>query len=135
MTLLVWDATYSVNIREIDGQHQKLFALVNDLYEAMQEGLGRDAIGAALRQLVDYTAYHFSHEEKLFREHGYAGDEAHRAGHAKLTERLKAMKQKFDAGQTNVTLDMLRFLRDWLNTHIMDEDKKYMGFLIAKGVS
>jgi hemerythrin len=30
---------------------------------------------------------------------------------------------------------MLGFLHDWLNNHIMDEDKKYMGFLIAKGVS
>lgn len=109
MTLLVWDAKYSVNIPEIDGQHQKLFALLNDLYEAMQEGLGRDIIGAALGNLVDYAIYHFTHEEKLFRQHGYAEEEAHRAEHAKLAERLKAMKQKFGAGQTNVTLDMLRF--------------------------
>jgi hemerythrin-like metal-binding protein len=135
MTLLVWDAKYSVNIREIDAQHQKLFASVNDLYEAMQEEHGRDIVGAALRNLVDHTVFHFTHEEKLFRQHGYAEEEAHRARHAELIERLKAMKQEFDAGQTNVTLAMFRFLTDWLDNHITDEDKKYAPFLIAKGVS
>jgi hemerythrin-like metal-binding protein len=135
MTLLVWDAKYCVNIREIDRQHRKLFDLLNDLYEAMQEGLGKDLIGEALGNLVDYTAYHFIWEEKLFRQHGYAEEAAHRAGHARLTTQLNAMKQKFDDGQTNVTMDMLRYLRDWLNDLVTGEDRKYAPFLIGKGVS
>lgn len=52
-----------------------------------------------------------------------------------LGYQAQSVKQEFDAGQTNVTLAMLRFLSDWLNNHIMGEDKQYVGFLIAKGVS
>lgn len=135
MTLLVWDTKYSVRIRKLDEQHQTLFALLNALYDGMQEELGRDIIGAALGTLVDYVAYHFNFEEMLFGQHGYAAAEHHITGHAVLMERLNTMKQKFDAGQTNVTLDMLRFLSDWLNNHIMGEDKAYVDFLTSRGVT
>jgi hemerythrin len=37
--------------------------------------------------------------------------------------------------QTRVTMDTLKFLRDWLTNHIMRSDQKYVEFLVAKGVS
>ena len=134
MSLFVWDAKYSVNIVEIDRQHQKLFSLFNDLYEAMQEGHGNDVIGEVLTSVVDYTAYHFAHEEALFRQYGYPDEVAHRAEHAKLAEQAKVLVQKHQAGQSHVSMATLKFLCDWLNDHIMGSDRKYAPFLIDKGV-
>jgi hemerythrin len=134
MSLFAWDAVYSVSIREIDRQHQKLFALFNELYDAMQQGDGNEVIGKVLASVVDYTAYHFAHEEELFRKYGYPDEAAHRAEHANLTEQAKALEQRLRAGQSEVTEVTLKFLCDWLTNHIIVSDKKFAPFLIDKGV-
>ena len=134
MKLFEWDAKYCVHIAEIDAQHQKLFALFNELYEAMQEGQGNEVVGKVLTGVVDYTAYHFAHEEKLLRQYGYPGEAAHQAEHEKLTLQARALVQKLHAGQSHVTMATLKFLCDWLNTHILESDRKFAPFLIDKGV-
>jgi hemerythrin-like metal-binding protein len=134
MSLFVWDAKYCVNISEIDRQHQRLFALFNELYQAMQDGHGNEVIDKVLTSVVDYTAYHFAYEEKLFRQYGYPDEAAHRAEHAELTEQAKALAVKLRAGQSHVTMATLKFLCDWLNNHILGTDKKFAPFLIGKGV-
>lgn len=134
MSLFVWDSKYSVNIAEIDRQHQKLFDLFNELYDAMQQGHGNDVVGKVLASVVDYTAYHFAYEEKLFQQYGYPDESAHRAEHAKLAEQAKVLVQKLQAGQSHVTMATLKFLCDWLNNHILGSDRKFAPFLMGKGV-
>jgi len=134
MSLFVWDARYTLNIAEIDRQHRKLFALFNELYEAMQEGHGNEVIDDVLTRVVDYTAYHFATEEKLLHQYGYPEEAAHRAEHAKLTEQAKTLVGKHRAGNGQVAIATLKFLCDWLNNHILGSDKKFAPFLIEKGV-
>jgi hemerythrin len=134
MPLLVWSPKYSVNIRAIDAQHQQLFAMLNELYDAMQAGSGRAVVGPVLDKLLNYAAFHFDTEETLFREHGYPEDASHRAEHAALTYRTRALRRKSDTAAIGVTSETLRFLADWLNSHIVGSDMKYVEFLNAKGV-
>jgi hemerythrin len=135
MPIVEWDpATHSVNIQEIDGQHQKLFACLNDLYDAMIAGQGKAVIGKVLDDLLNYTVYHFDYEDQLFSQHGYPDAVSHRAEHAQLTEHARALKERFDAGQLLVTTETLSFLLGWLNNHILITDKLYVPFLNAKGV-
>lgn len=134
MTLFVWDAKYTLNIAEIDRQHQNLFALFNELYEAMQEGHGNDVVGHVLDSVLDYTNYHFAYEEKLLGQYGYPDEAPHRAEHAKLGEQARLLVQKLQAGQNHVAMATLKFLCDWLNNHILGSDRKYAAFLIEKGV-
>jgi len=134
MSIFVWDAKYSLKIDEIDRQHQKLLALFNELYDAMQLGHGNEVIGEVLAGVVDYTAYHFAYEEKLFLQYGYPDEAAHRAEHAKLTDQATVLVRKHQAGQSHVAVATLKFLCDWLNSHILGSDKKFAPFLIEKGV-
>ena len=131
--LFKWDEKYSLNIGEVDRQHQKLFALVNELYEAAQKGYGREVTGKVLKSVVDYTVYHFDFEEKLMRQYGHPAEAAHRAEHALLTQQAIALVQKHQAGDGLVTMATLKFLSDWLNDHILGSDKECAPFLIAKG--
>lgn len=134
MALLQWGAKYSVNIAEIDQQHQKLFTLINTLYDAMASGHGKEVLGKVLAELAEYTVYHFATEERLFQKHGYPDSPAHKQEHEKLVKQVTELKTKFDAGKTQITLDVMNFLKDWLNNHIMVVDKKYTPFLNSKGV-
>ena len=134
MSIFVWDAKFSLKIEEIDRQHQKLFALFNELYDAMQLGHANEVIGKVLAGVVDYTAYHFAYEEKLFRQYGYPEEAAHRAEHAKLADQAALLVRKHQAGQNHVAVATLKFLFDWLGNHILGSDKKFAPFLIEKGV-
>ncbi|MBI5055189.1 MAG: bacteriohemerythrin [Nitrospirae bacterium] len=134
MPFITWNEEYSVNIKEIDTQHQKLIELINNLFDKMRIGRGKDVIGIILNELVNYTVYHFLTEEKLFQEHGYPEYMQHKKLHSDLTKQVKELKDKFDHGDIIVTARTLNFLNKWLIDHIMGEDKKYAPFLNSKGV-
>lgn len=134
MSAFVWEDKYSLHIAELDRQHQRLFALFNELYDAMQQGHGSEVIDKVLTSVIDYTAYHFSFEEKLLREAGFKDEAAHRAEHAKLGEQAKVLAQKLKAGNADVTIATLKFLGDWLARHILVTDKSFAPFLISRGV-
>lgn len=134
MPLIQWGPKYSVNIQEIDNQHQKLMALINQLYDAMTAGHGKDVLGKVLNELANYTVNHFAYEEKLFQQHAYPETAAHKAEHVKLIQQVTDLKQKFESGKAHITLEVMNFLKDWLNNHIMVVDKKYSAHLNSKGV-
>lgn len=134
MSLIQWGPKYSVNIKEIDSQHQKLMTLINQLYDAMTAGHGKEALGKVLNELTNYTVGHFAYEEKLFAQYGYPETTAHKTEHVKLVQQVSELKQKFDSGKGQITMEVMNFLKDWLNNHIMVVDKKYSEFLNSKGV-
>ena len=75
-----WKPEYSVQIPEIDTQHQRLFVLAGELHAAMAQGKGKAVLEQSLSQLVDYTKSHFAAEEKLMGRYAFP----------KAVERLRA---------------------------------------------
>jgi hemerythrin len=134
VALIEWADSLSIGIPSIDEQHKKLVSLINELHNAMLERKAKDVMSHIFDELVAYTRYHFSLEEDLLREHGHPEESNHHLEHEKLAERLFALKEEFDQGNTAVTLEVMRFLRDWLGNHIVGTDKKYAPLLIARGV-
>ena len=134
LSLFKWEDRYSIGIPEIDAEHQKLFAIFKQLYDAMQQGHGQDVIDKVLASLLDYTAYHFAHEELLFRTYGYPDEALHQAEHVQLTQQAAALARKLQGGQGDVTVATMKLLFDWLNQHILGSDKRYAPFLIRNGV-
>jgi len=128
MALIEWNNQYSVGLNLLDDQHKKLFQLLNTLHDAMKNGKGRDLLGKTLDELISYTVTHFRTEEELFDKHKYVGAIKHKAEHAELTKQAVDLKKRFDGGAV-LTLEVMNFLRDWLNTHIMGSDKKYSSAL------
>ena len=58
---LVWDYVLSVGIDEIDEDHRRLVDLFNILNHSVAEGDGIDYLAAVLEELINCTAWHFSH--------------------------------------------------------------------------
>jgi len=134
LPLIEWSQKLSVSIEEIDKQHKQLVNLINLLNESMKVGKGRDVLGKVLSELADYTVYHFQTEEKLLLENTYPSFIAHKREHDNLTKQVVEIKKKFDSGEAVLTVELMIFLKDWLNNHIMLSDKKYSEFLNSKGV-
>jgi hemerythrin len=135
MALITWSDDLSVNIGSIDNQHKKLVALVNNLHDAMSTGKGQQALGKILDELIEYTKTHFVTEERLMTAHSYPGYLSHKKEHDGLTQQVLSVHRDFKSGKPVITVEIMRFLKDWLSTHIKGTDQKYGPFLISKGVS
>jgi hemerythrin-like metal-binding protein len=130
----VWNSSYDTGIASIDAQHKKLVAILNNLYEAMSKGQANQVLGKLLAELVDYTIVHFAHEERLFKQHGYVEASAHKMEHDALTAQVKKLQGDFASGRISLSMEVGTFLKDWLKNHILKTDKKYVAFLVSKGV-
>ncbi|MDE2369345.1 MAG: hemerythrin family protein [Burkholderiales bacterium] len=124
MALITWGPILTVGHKEIDEQHQKLVALVNQLNDAMHAGQGKEALQRVLAELVRYTQYHFGTEERLMAANKYPLSAEHKAEHVKFVADVGAFKKKFDAGNATLSVEIMNFLRDWLGKHILQTDKK-----------
>jgi len=127
-----WNQKFRVGIDSIDAQHQQLFAIGRELYDAMASGQGKAAMGRILDRLVQYTKTHFEHEEGLMRQHGYPDYIKHKKIHADLTAGVLKFQSEFKSGEVGMTIDLLEFLRTWLERHIEHEDAAYTPYLRPK---
>jgi hemerythrin len=109
--------------------------MVNELHDAMRKGVGRDKVGETIKGLVEYTASHFATEEHYCDQYHYPHGFMHKKQHADFAARAVQFKQKFDAGEAVLSVEVIEFLSDWLKTHIMDSDHKLGAHLVAKGAS
>ena len=135
MALISWKADYSVNIAEIDQQHKKLIDMINDLHTAMSEKRGKEVVGDVLKKLADYTVFHFTAEERLLRTNEYPEYEEHKDKHEKMTAKVLALQDDVKSGKLTVSMEVMNFLKNWLDKHILGTDMQYSGFLNGKGVN
>jgi hemerythrin len=128
-----WNDSYRTGVHSVDAQHQNLFVIAEELYKAMSSGQGKAAVGRTLDRLIQYTATHFAHEERLMRLHNYPDLAPHKAQHEKLAQQVLQFREDYQAGKITMTVQLLEFLRDWLQNHIRTSDQKYAPFLAEQG--
>ena len=134
MALFDWSEKFSVNNITIDEQHKKLISILNDLNDAMLAGKSSEILEEVLLRLVDYTKFHFGTEEKLMVQYGYPEKTVHVTQHNQLTTEVGDFLIKYKQGKKFLNIQLAEFLKDWLNHHILETDKKFGKFLVEKGV-
>ncbi|MGA2435861.1 MAG: bacteriohemerythrin [Bryobacteraceae bacterium] len=130
-----WKEAYSVGCAEIDAQHKALFQIVGELHAAMLGGNAKQMLGDILARLIAYTTRHFATEERLMQASGYPDYAAHKALHDKLKQQVLNFQKEFTAGRAAITVQILQFLMDWLQHHIVGTDKKLGIYLRAKAAA
>jgi hemerythrin len=128
-----WDDRYSVGIPLIDDQHKELIRLTNDLYESCLAGedAARVNFMAAVKGTVDYVKYHFGVEEKLLQNVNYPELTEHKREHEAFVRHILDEVQNFQDGKKFVPNVFVRYLRDWILSHIAVADRKYAAFILA----
>jgi hemerythrin len=134
MPLMNWSDDLSVHVKKVDDQHMRLFHLLNKFHDAMKLGKAKDIMADTLSELVDYTCYHFTTEERLFKVYGYPEINEHKREHDALSKQARDLRERFTLGEPILTSITMSFLKNWLNQHIVGSDKKYSAFLNAKGI-
>ena len=88
MAFIDWDDSFSVKVKEIDAQHKRLVDMLNELYDAMRQGKGKEVLGKIIGGLIEYTDVHFKTEEKYFDKFGYPETEAHKKEHSDFVQKV-----------------------------------------------
>ena len=139
MKYMEWEDSFNLNIESIDQQHSKLVDIINLLYEATQPDSSKDELYAlvdvldkearAINKMLEYTVFHFQHEEKLLLDNKYPDYEEHKERHDSFTKQVAMYKKHFDSAENVDVNEMMGYLKSWLREHILIEDKKYVPYL------
>ena len=134
MAFFEWTDQLSVNVQAIDSQHKKLIEMINSLNEAMLAKKGREMQKATIDAMVDYAATHFMLEEGYMKKFNNPDYDAHKSEHDEFTRTAQDLKERADTKGFGLTLEIMGFLKNWLQNHIMGTDKKYSAFFNAHGL-
>lgn len=130
--LFAWERRYDTGIEEIDRDHRDLVNLINDLYEAMQDGTGGALLLPIFSALKHYTETHFEREERFMADCNLPDQARHSREHKQMMTKLADLEKRHRQGEAAISLQTLTFLRDWLQNHICVVDQAMANQLRGK---
>lgn len=127
-----WDSKFELGIPVIDNQHKKLVTLRNSLYNELiqtQSNITSDyklSLTTALQECVNYVKVHFKDEETILKAINYVNFNIHKKHHEEFIKELLKTSNNFDTASFSTCIHFVRFLYDWILSHIAHEDKLYV---------
>ncbi|EJO5348763.1 hemerythrin family protein [Clostridium botulinum] len=133
-----WKESYSCNISKIDNQHKRLFELADKIYTIVSVNDGYDhydEIIETIRTLKEYTVFHFSYEEEVMKKYEYSDLDNHKIEHDAFIKKISSInEEEIDEKQKKFLMDLLAFIVNWIENHILKSDLKYKDYLNGLGV-
>jgi len=123
MDLLRWNKNYTVGLRVIDEQHKRLFVIINDLIVAFNEQQDRQVYEKIFVELIAFTKYHFLTEKKFIKTHPQYNE--HVSLHENFFEEVSEFIESFHIGEEERIPEMLEFLINWVDDHVLNVDMIY----------
>lgn len=128
-----WNESFATGIKEIDNQHQRLFEIGEEIHilsSTYMDETTFEKIKILIKELEDYTVYHFNTEKELFIKYNYPDMGNHLVAHDKFVERIKSIDmEEVRENQEDFLNKLLNSLAQWIFKHINNVDFKYVPYL------
>jgi hemerythrin-like metal-binding protein len=129
MAFYNWTESMSVGVRLLDADHKALIALINRLHDGLETGREPSDLNRIFDELIAYIEFHFAREEKVMEVSGYPGVVSHREEHGEFTHHVYGIKERYETSPgLAITVELLDYLKNWLNHHILIQDMAYRPF-------
>jgi hemerythrin-like metal-binding protein len=132
MPLIEWNKSFSVEEQKIDEQHKRFFFITNMLFDSMQGNQDREVVGFVLKELQQYVVYHFKSEESMMKLHNYPYINEHKLEHEAAILKINKLAMDYERRLDTVDIELLKFLSDWIQDHILIIDRKYIPYFREK---
>lgn len=129
-----WESRLTVGIKQFDDHHKELIRIIAELRDSKSSGENHVYLKNLLFELLSYTKYHFTAEERLMEKFNYQQFNEHKLEHKKLTEQVEQFLEQYSTGAADLDEQLFDFLKKWLFEHILDTDKKLGEYLHIRGV-
>lgn len=127
---IIWSEKFEVGYKRVDDQHRELINIINDLHAAESGDLSipevKDRFKIILKRTVDYATYHFATEEKIMKAVHYKSFKEHISKHREFSSKVLEEVIKYMNGEKVDMEDFIVYLRDWLFSHILGDDKHFI---------
>ena len=130
MELIKWGKDYEIGVAAMDEQHKKWIGIINKFYDTIGKSDMKKNLELTINEVLEYTKYHFSEEEKFMESIGFSELENQKSMHKALTEKMIGFKNRIVNSESLMSVSVTNELKDWLNNHIKVEDKKYAEFYL-----
>lgn len=132
-----WDESMATGIDTIDKQHQYLVDTLREANRKLLADEGHILLSRFVKDLLGYAIMHFETEEALMQRYGYAeacAEEArdHIAQHREFSRQVVALHNQLREGRRISRMDILEFLNQWLQNHVLGIDQLLAKFLSQK---
>ena len=126
---LTWSAALDTGLDDVDREHRRLL----DIFNRVAATRDRDALETALRELSNYAVYHFGTEARLMRR--WQLPASHRRAHCRAHQRFRGFlgraRELLDDDAGAVADEVILFLAQWLQHHIMGMDRRMAEDILA----
>lgn len=123
MRTLKWSTSHAVFVREIDDEHQEIFAALTDFEKVLAEGGEWPELKPAIDRLTDCITGHFAHEERLMRAARYESRKWHKQRHDGALRLFEGFVARLQAGDPEAGTEMVECLATWLHNHTRVADR------------
>jgi len=116
----------------IDAEHDLQMQLLDSLAQAISRGGELSPMKYILEQFIEFSDMHFLSEQLVMRLHGYPGYEPHLEEHTRLMKKVREVRSNLLQGEHEPSLVLVHELREWLVSHIAQEDAAFGSYLKKK---
>lgn len=131
--LIKFNKSLDVLIEPMNDQHIIIFDYMNKIHFALKDKKDQDFILPILIDLTDYTTEHFGNEERWMQSINYPDLPNQKKLHTILLTKLAAIIKQIQDGEEVNLIEVMNFLKKWLEAHIIGTDKKYGIFCNDRG--
>lgn len=125
--MIRWNDKYLIGVPKVDEQHKELFRIAGDAYDLLKDEFRTDKydkIAELIRELANYTDFHFKTEEEYMLEIGYQKYLSHKVEHRNFMTTVKGIDlEKVDENQEEYILSIIELAVNWIDNHILKNDK------------
>lgn len=136
MSRIEWDDSLSIGVDVIDEQHKKLIDLHNHIHDSIL-GTGEEDSEIVTREVVkevmDYTAYHFKCEQEYMEKIGYPDLVTHIRLHRMFENEIYQHFRAAIDGHFILPTQIIKLIKQWFYDHITTEDRKIGEFQRIRG--
>ncbi len=126
MPFYQWSESMSVGVALLDSDHKALIETINRLHRAVEDDDAPEILDQIFDALVAYAEHHFAREEQVMAACGYPAAAAHKAEHLRFAQDMRYTRDRYFRGEeAAIGRELLDYLKDWLNNHILIEDMAY----------
>ncbi len=120
----------AIGFDPIDAEHRALSEAI-DAMVSMLSTARTEEVQVAFESILDATAAHFVHEERLMKAHNYPGLERHHREHLKFVEEAGRLLADLEQGGVSVPFRRWAMARlpEWFRLHILHHDLELGAFL------